>query len=273
MTFRTYFQVDGGDRSGLAAQVAAQRARVTDRLSSVRRVIAVLSGKGGVGKSWVAAGLARAAARRWPDGVGVVDADLRSPTVARLLDAVGPLAVAPAGVVPARGTDAVRVISTDLLLDAGRPLTWREPAAERFVWRGTLEAGVLREFLGDVEWGALELLLVDLPPGADGVADLHALVPDLTGALVVTIPTEESERSVARAMRAAADAGIGLLGVIENMSGRHCGACGAITPLFDGDAGARLAAAFGVPLVARLPFDPAADAAVAALATVMDVLP
>ncbi len=273
VTFRTYFDVAGDDRSGLAGQVGAQRARVADRLRDVRRVVAVLSGKGGVGKSYVAAGLARAAAGRWPDAVGVVDADLRSPTVARLLAVRGPLAVSDAGVAPARGVDGVRVMSTDLLLDSGRPLAWREPETERFIWRGALEAGVLREFLGDVAWGQLELLLVDLPPGADGVADLRALVPTLTGAVVVTIPTEESERSVARAMRAATDAGIRLLGVVENMSGQRCGVCGAAVPLFPGDAGARLADAFGIPLLVRLPFDGRADAvAGAALAPVLDAV-
>ena len=261
MSLRTYFQVSGADSSRLAEQVAAQRAQVRERLRSVRRVVAVMSGKGGVGKSFVTASLARAAVRRWPDGVGVLDADLRSPTVARLLGAAGPLRVTEAGVSPAMGADGVRVMSTEFLLDAGRPLAWREPDTERFVWRGTLEAGVLREFLGDVVWGELELLLVDLPPGADGVADLAALVPGLTGALAVTIPSDEARRSVGRALRAAAEAGIRLLGVIENMAGYHCADCGRTGPLFTGDAGADLAAEFGVPLLARLPFVPGAQAA------------
>ncbi len=254
MSFRTYSQVSGADSSGLGDQIAAQRAQVRERLRSVRRVVAIMSGKGGVGKSFVTAALAARAAARWPDRVGVVDADLRSPTVARLLGAAGPLRVTDAGVHPATGPGGVRVMSTEFLLDAGRPLAWREPGAERFVWRGTLEAGVLREFLGDVVWGELELLLVDLPPGADGVADLAALVPELTGALAVTIPSDEARQSVARALRAAVEAGIRPLGVIENMAGHRCAGCGQTTPLFPGDAGAALAAEFGIPLLVRLPF-------------------
>jgi len=113
---------------------------------------------------------------------------------------------------------------------------------------------VLREFLGDVAWGELEVLLVDLPPGADGGVDLANLAPDLA-ALAVTIPSEESRRSVARALRAAADAGIRLLGVIENMSGYRCGECARIGPLFTGGAGAALAEQFGIPLLARVPFE------------------
>ena len=118
------------------------------------------------------------------------------------------------------------------------------------------DADAMGEFLGDVAWGDLELLLVDLPSGADGAADLRTLVPDLTGALVVTIPTDEAWQSVSRATRAAAAAGIPLLGVVENMAGYHCRDCGHTGPLFAGDAGAALAATFGVPLVTRIPFLP-----------------
>jgi len=261
VSFRTYREVAGADGSHVAEQVGAQRARVQRQLRTVRRIVAVMSGKGGVGKSYVTAALARSATVRWPGRVGVLDADLRSPTVARLLEARGPLVVADDSVHPAVGAGGVRVISTEFLLESGRPLRWREPEAEQFVWRGALETAVLREFLGDVQWGDLELLLVDLPPGADGVADLRTLVPQLTGALAVTIPTEEARRSVARALRAARDAGIRLLGVIENMAGYRCGDCGRIGPLFPGSAGAELAADFGIPLVARIPFRADAGAA------------
>jgi ATP-binding protein involved in chromosome partitioning len=262
VSFRTYRDVAGADGSGIAEQVGAQRAKVLQRLRSVRRVVAVMSGKGGVGKSYVTAELARAAASRWPSRVGVLDADLRSPTVARLLEATTgqALVVAEQGVHPAIGAGGVRIMSTEFLLESGRPLAWREPDAEQFVWRGALEAAVLREFLGDVQWGDLELLLVDLPPGADGVADLFTLVPQLTGALAITLPTEESRRSVARALSAARAAGITLLGVIENMAGYCCEDCGRAAAVFPGQAGAELVAEFGIPLLARIPLRPAGQA-------------
>jgi ATP-binding protein involved in chromosome partitioning len=254
VSFRTYREVEGEDRSRLLAQVTAQRERVARRLASVERVVAVMSGKGGVGKSHVTALLASGLAAGSARAVGVLDADLRSPTVARLLSAAGPLRVTDDGVEPAVGEAGVRVVSTDLLLPESQPLRWREPASERFVWRGALEAGTLREFLGDVVWGSLDLLLVDLPPGGDGSVDLKDLVPDLAGALVVTIPSEESARSVSRAMRSASEAGVPLLGVVENMSGYACRQCGDLRPLFGGTAGHDLSEAFGVPLLARLPF-------------------
>ena len=253
MTHRTYFDVEGDDRSALGAQVGRQRARVTERLRNVRQVVAIVSGKGGVGKSYVTVSLARAATSRGA-AVGVLDADLQSPTVARLLGAAGPLRVADEAVHPAVGNDGVRVVSTDLLLDDGRPLAWRTTTGETHVWRGAAEAGVLREFLGDVAWGTLDLLLVDMPPDAGRLADLATLVPHKLSAIAVTIPSDESARSVHRALSAARDVAVPILGIVENMSGYSCGTCDTIGPLFSGNAGTRLAAAFDVPLLARIPF-------------------
>jgi len=278
VSFRTYREVTGDDQSRLGEQVAAQRQRVQERLRGVARVVAIMSGKGGVGKSYVTAAIARGLTRRMTGAVGVLDADLASPTTGRLLDARGPLRVDEDGVHPACGSEGIVVCSMDLLLDEGAPLTWREPASERFVWRGTLEAGALREFLADVVWGELDVLLVDLPPGTDRLDDLTELVPTLAGAIAVTIPSEESRRSVERAMRRAAQAGVPLLGVVENMSGYACADCGAIAPLYEGSAGAVLADTFGVPLLYRLPFLPgdranSADVLDALAASCLAVLP
>ena len=255
MSFRTYFDVPGADASRLLEQVVAQRTRVAERLATVGRVIVVLSGKGGVGKSYVTASLALSLARR-DLAVGVVDADLHGPTVARLLgvDVHAPLAVHEDGVTPATGRDDIRVMSTDLLLDDGRMLRWATPVGEAHTWRGPAETSVLREFLADVQWGALDALLVDMPPDAGRLGDLATLVPRIAGAVAVTIPSDESARSVARALDAARAAGIPLTGIVENMSGYACPRCGSIGPLFPGGAGERLAAAHGIPLLARIPF-------------------
>jgi ATP-binding protein involved in chromosome partitioning len=261
---RTYAALEEPDRSGVLSQVTAQRSRVAARLASVRQVVAVASGKGGVGKSFVTAALAAELGRRGRL-VGVLDADLHGPTTARMLGvAGGQLEVSEAGVTPATGAEGVRVMSTDLLLPEGVPLRWREPEHERFVWRGTLEAGMLREFLGDVVWGELDLLLVDLPPGTERLAALIEFVPPpaLSGALVVTIASDASRRAVSRAVEVAREAGVPLLGIVENMAGYACPSCGALAPLFQGDAAQALAAASGAPLLASIPFDPEAQAAV-----------
>jgi ATP-binding protein involved in chromosome partitioning len=269
VSFRTYNQVTGPDRSGLGEQVGAQRARVTERLRTVGHVVAVISGKGGVGKSFVTSTLALGAAAAGKR-VGVLDADLKAPTVPSMLGASGPLRVDDEGVHPAIGRSGVRVVSTDFLLADGAPLAWRTSVGEAPVWRGLLEAGTLREFMSDVVWGELDLLLVDMPPDSDRLDDLHELAPSLAGAVAVTIPSDESRRAVRRAIRRALDADVRLLGIVENMSGRACLKCGEMQPLFPGDAGAQLSAEFGVPLLRRMPFapvDPTADAT--ALATAL----
>ncbi len=254
MSFRTYFDVQGNDASRLGEQVAMQRERIAARLADVGRVVAIMSGKGGVGKSYVTAALAVALARE--SDVGVVDADLQSPTVARLLGATsrGPLRVHEDGVEPGVGLEDIRVMSSDLLLDDGRALRWTSDAGEEHIWRGAAESGVLREFLSDVAWGTLDVLLIDMPPDASRVADLATLVPGVAGAIAVTIPTMESERSVARALDAAREAHVPVLGIVENMSGYCCLTCGDIGPLFEGRAATHLSAAYDAPVLARVPF-------------------
>lgn len=249
LNIRTYHELTEADRSGLGAQVGAQRRRVAERLAPVRRIVAVMSGKGGVGKSFVTAGLARALARAGRR-VGALDADLNGPTLARLLAAAGPLAVTAGAVEPVVGADGVRCVSMAHLLEDGKPLAFKGPESDAFIWRGALEAAALRELLGDVAWGALDVLLVDLPPGIGRFHELADLLPAPPDVVTITIPTVESADAVRRALHAARDRGARLVGVIENMSG------GA----FAGDAGDVLAREFAVPLLGRVPFGPGDDA-------------
>jgi ATP-binding protein involved in chromosome partitioning len=239
---RTYHQLTDPDRSGLAEQIGAQRKRVADRLAGVRRIVAVMSGKGGVGKSYVTAHLARAFARAGRS-VGVLDADLNGPTIPGLLQV--PQTAQP----PAIGLDGVKCISMGHFLEQGAPLAFTGPAAESFIWRGAMEASALREFLGDVEWGDLDLLLLDLPPGMQRYIELCDILGSAPAALTVTIPTPESRDAVRRAMRAAVDHGSELLGIVENMVGGE----------LQGTAGDDLAAEFATPVVARIPWHPSPD--------------
>jgi ATP-binding protein involved in chromosome partitioning len=253
----TYHELAEPDRSGILSQVQEQHARVAARLAAVRHVVAVASGKGGVGKSYIAASLARRLASAG-HAVGLLDADLTGPTAPRLSGAARPpVRPSDGSVQPALTPDGVRVFSAEFLAAPGEPLRWREPDGDAFVWRGTLEAGAVREMLADVAWGPLDLLLVDLPPGPARLADLHGLVPGLRGVLAVTIPSNESLDAVRRALLLARDRGLPLLGVVENLVEHVCPGCGERHPAFEGDAGARLSAEFGVPLLARLPFRPA----------------
>ncbi|HEX9486463.1 MAG TPA: P-loop NTPase [Gemmatimonadales bacterium] len=246
---RTYRDLTEADRSGLVDQIVAQRRRVADRLATVRRVVAVLSGKGGVGKSFVTAGLARALARSGR-AAGVLDADFNGPTIPALLSLpVARCTLHDDRIEPAVTSEGVRCFSMALLLEDGRPLAFRGPDTEAFVWRGALEAAALREFLADVAWGALDELLVDLPPGVQRFQELTELLPAPPAVLAVTIPTPESRDAVRRALRGAIDRNATPLGVVENMVGGP----------FAGSAADDLAAEFGLPVLARIPWHPAPD--------------
>lgn len=246
---RTYHDLTDADRSGLPEQIGAQRRRVANRLAGVGRVIAVMSGKGGVGKSYVTAHLARALARSGR-ATGVLDADLNGPTIPRLLGIDhSPRPTHQGGIEPAVGADGVPCISMAMLLEDGAPLAFKGPAAESFVWRGAMEASALRELLGDVVWGALDTLLLDLPPGMQRYVELCDILGAPPAVLTVTIPTAESRDAVRRAMRAAVERGSPLLGIVENMVGQQ----------FTGTAGDDLADEFAVPVLARIPWHPTPD--------------
>jgi ATP-binding protein involved in chromosome partitioning len=249
---KRYGDIRGDGGSNIAGQVEAQQARLQRRLAGVRYVVAVLSGKGGVGKSAVTANLAAALAQGgWR--VGALDADLNGPSLAKMLGVRGAtLTVGADGVQPPAGAAGIPVMSMDLLLPADdAPLTWQSPTqAESHTWRGAMEANALREFLSDTHWGALDVLLVDLPPGTDRLAMVASILPRVDGAVVVTIPSEVSQLVVRRSITAARDARTPILGLVENMAG-----------LFPGADVAAMANDTGVRLLGRVPFDPALAAA------------
>jgi len=245
---KKYKDIAGDGGSNIAGQVGAQQAKLRARLASVRHVVAILSGKGGVGKSAITANLASAfALNGWK--VGVLDADLNGPTMAKMLGVRGEkLVVSPEGVEPPATTLGVKVMSMDLLLSSdAAPLAWDAPTqAEAHTWRGAMEANALREFLADTRWGELEVLLLDLPPGTDRLATVASLVPALAGSVVVTIPSEVSHLVVKKSITVAGQAKAPVLGLVENMAG-----------LFPGPDGAALAREAGIPFLGKVPFDPA----------------
>jgi ATP-binding protein involved in chromosome partitioning len=255
---KRYKDIAGDGGSNILGQVEAQQARLGRRLADVRRVVAIVSGKGGVGKSSVVANLAAAfTLSGW--SVGVLDADLNGPSMAKLLGIRGrALSMGEAGVEPPRSALGVKAMSMDLLLSGdATPLQWSAPTqAEAHTWRGTMEANAIREFLSDTAWGDLDLLLIDLPPGTDRLATIAGLLPVLHGTVVVTIPSEVAHLIVKKSITVARGCGAPVLGLIENMAGYACPDCGAINPLFAGPGGASLAAEFSVPFLGAVPFDP-----------------
>jgi len=253
---RSYAEVSHETESGLLEQVLAKGARLADRLASVEAVIAVASGKGGVGKSAITANLAVALADRGAR-VGVVDADLNGPSLGRMLGLLGRRLVdGPDGIVPPKGARGVAGISTEFLLEQDAALRWKGPDSDRFVWQGLTEAGVLREFLGDIVWGDLDYLLVDIPPGTDKIGRFLDLIPQPAQLLLVTTPSEVALSVVARSAALLADAGLDSVGLVSNMSGYTPPGAQDPLPLFAGEGVGRLIETTGLELWAEIPFDP-----------------
>jgi ATP-binding protein involved in chromosome partitioning len=246
--FRTYHDVTHDTGSRILEQVIEQRIRLTQRLAAVRALVAVVSGKGGVGKSAITANLAAALALRGAR-VGALDADLNGPSLGRMLGVPrAALVDRAAGIEPAAGVAGIRVMSMDLLQQDGAPLRWRGPQGDGFVWRGLAETGVLREFLSDVDWGDLDYLLVDVPPGTDRITRLIELVPQPQQTLLVTTPAEIARFIVAKSARLLRDAGVQQVRIVANMMPMQDDAS---SPVLE------LARETGLDIAARIPFDDA----------------
>jgi ATP-binding protein involved in chromosome partitioning len=256
---KTYADIVGDGGSNVLAQVQQQAARLQERLRSVRHIVAVVSGKGGVGKSTVAVNLATACAMQG-QRVGVLDADLNGPSLAKMFGVrqYTPQ-FTPYGVIPAEGPLGLRVMSMDLFLpDDATPVTWKAPTQhEAFVWRGTMEMTTLRELLTDTVWGELDCLFLDLPPGTDRLPNVVGLVPFMAGALLVTIPSQVSQLIVQKSLTLAKEVLQGrVIGLVDNMQGYVCPHCHSLGALFPESSSAATAAALQVPYLQGIPFDP-----------------
>ena len=235
------------------------RKRVATRLESVGRVVAVMSGKGGVGKSTIAVNLAVALSRGGAR-VGVLDADLHGPSVAKMLGLRGePLRLSVGGrgelLRPVPGPVGLRVQSMDFFLQGNQALDWDGEAGEGASLRSALEQAALADLLGFTDWGELDLLVVDLPPGSDRLPALARWLPEASAALAVTIPTEVAMLAVERSLRRAHALRFPVLGIVENFASSTCDRCGAEAPFWREASADALAEATAVPVVARIPFD------------------
>lgn len=252
---RTYHEVADPGAESIVEQVEDQGRRVRERLARIGRVVAVGSGKGGVGKSAVTANVAAALATRGRK-VGALDADIDGPSLGRMLGVDGGLERGTDGILPATGAAGVRVMSMDLLVAEDAPVRWRGPEGHGFVWQSVIEAGALREFLSDVVWGDLDVLLIDLPPGTEKLGRLIDLAGAPDAVLLVTTPSEAARHVVARSARLLQRAGVDRVGLVANMASWTCPHCGVAEPLFAADGARRLASDAGLEVWAEVPFDP-----------------
>lgn len=250
---KTYHDIVGDGGSRILEQVAEQRARIADGLAGVRHLVAVGSGKGGVGKSTLTFHLAGALRGRGLR-IAILDADFNGPSQARMAGVQGAVFVPGSRKVSLpRTRNGIGVFSMGSLIPESESLEFESAArGESQTWRATREFALLGEILGSFEWGTLDLLMLDLPPGAERTVQYADFLGPRTTFVLVTIPSEVSRGVVARSVAALSSRPNRLLGYVENMSGYYCRDCGAIKPLFVSPNPSLL----DIPCLGSVPFDP-----------------
>ncbi|MEN6624956.1 MAG: Mrp/NBP35 family ATP-binding protein [Candidatus Sumerlaeia bacterium] len=223
------------------ANVKPRQTQPDDIAPGVKNIIAVASGKGGVGKSTVSVGLAIALARAGAR-VGLLDADMYGPNIPLMMGIDEPPRVADNKMQPLENY-GVKVISIGFLVEPGAPV----------IWRGPMLNSALRQFFSDVAWGELDYLVVDLPPGTGDVQISLVQLVHVTGAVLVTTPQEVSLQDARRGAAMFRQTNTPLLGVIENMAYFRCDGCGKVHEIFGEGGGKRVAGELGVPLLGRIP--------------------
>lgn len=234
-------------KKGESDQDFADRQALEFRLCRVRRKVVVLSGKGGVGKSTVAANIA-VALQMTGKRVGLLDIDIHGPSIPTMLGLDGrTLQGGAVGLLPV-DLDGLKVMSLGFLLP--------DPD-QAVIWRGPLKMGVIKQFLKDVVWGDLDYLIIDSPPGTgDEPLSVIQLIGNLDGAIVVTTPQKVAAVDVRKSITFCRQLNVPVLGVVENMSGFACPKCGEISAVFSAGGGKRIAVDMGVPFLGSIPIDP-----------------
>ena len=216
--------------------------------SNIKKVIAVMSGKGGVGKSMVTELLAVAAAKRGLK-TAILDADITGPSIPTAFGVTErACADGEGGILPCRSQSGIGMMSLNLLVDN---------PADPVVWRGPVIAGAVKQFWSDVRWGEVDVMFVDMPPGTGDVPLTVFQSLPITGIVVVTSPQDLVRLIVEKAMRMARMMNVPVLGLVENMSSFKCPDCGKVHHIFGESKAQEIADAYGVETVASLPIDPA----------------
>lgn len=227
--------------------MAEARQAIADRLSGVRHILIVMSGKGGVGKSTVAVNLACALAKKGKK-VGLLDADLHGPTVPVMLGLEKHPEATELGIMPVETPWGLKVISLGVFLNS---------SSEAVIWRGPMKMGAIKQFLGEVDWGVLDYLIIDCPPGTgDEPLSLVQLITNPDGAIIVTTPQEVALSAVRKSVTFTQKVGLKLLGIVENFAGYCCPHCKEISHPFGHNGGADVAKFAEVELLVSIPLYP-----------------
>jgi len=228
----------------LTSRVRSRQGQAASELPGVRNIVAIASGKGGVGKSTAAVSLAVALAETGAK-VGLMDADVYGPTIPTMMGAFGRPSTSGQRMAPIQAY-GVRLMSLGFLAGDDSPIIWRGPMASKLI----------QEFLGSVDWGELDYLLIDLPPGTGDVQLTLVQAAPISGAVIVTTPQDVALSIARRGLRMFQETSVPVLGVIENMSGYVCPHCGKISYVFPHGGVARTCQEMGVPHLGAIPLDP-----------------
>ncbi|MFH0845153.1 MAG: Mrp/NBP35 family ATP-binding protein [Pseudomonadota bacterium] len=226
-----------------------QDAEIRERLRHIKNKLLIMSGKGGVGKSSIAAFLSVCLARKGYK-VGLMDVDLHGPSIPRLLGLSGSIrpSFRPGKAHPVQYLPNMEVISIETLMGENKDLAT--------IWRGPIKIGVIRQFISDIEWSDLDYLVIDSPPGTgDEPLTVAQTIPD-AGAIIVTTPQEISLADVRKSINFCRQVHMNIIGIVENMSGLLCPHCGKMIDLFKARGGQLVAKTEGLRLLASLPIEP-----------------
>lgn len=216
-----------------------------NKLSNIKNVIGVVSGKGGVGKSMVTASIARALIKQGYK-VGIMDADITGPSIPKMYGIHGQAVGSADGICPAEAEDGTKIMSVNLLL---------ESEEDPVIWRGPVIAGVVKQFWSDVVWGELDYLLVDMPPGTGDVPLTVFQSLPVNGVVIVTSPQDLVRMIVKKAYNMAKKMNIPVLGVVENYSYLECPDCGKRINVFGESHIEEIAEELEIPVLGKMPID------------------
>jgi ATP-binding protein involved in chromosome partitioning len=236
-----------GDQAERKVQHEEQKEQIQERLRRIKHKILVMSGKGGVGKTSTAVNLSIALASKGFK-VGIMDVDLHGPDVPRMLGLNVMLEVGPNGkLTPARYSDNLMAVSVESLMPS---------KDEAVIWRGPIKYSAIQQFIGDVNWGELDFLVIDSPPGTgDEPLTIAQIVKDAR-AIIVTTPQEVALADVRKSISFCKRVKMDVFGLIENMSGLSCPHCAKTIELFGSGGGEKTARQFGLTFLGRIPIDP-----------------
>ena len=249
MTENTNENIQNSDQARKGKMAASKKLdeKLKRNMSQIKHKILVLSNKGGVGKSLVAVNLACSLSEKGFK-VGILDADLHGPSVAKMLGFEGKkLQGTSEGIIPMSvSPNLIAVSMASLIETSDMPL----------IWRGPLKMMALKQFLGEVEWGNLDYLIIDSPPGTgDEPLSICQLIPELEGGVIVTTPQKVALLDSRKCINFLKNLNIPILGIIENMSGLKCPHCGKNIDLFKSGGGEKVALEFNIPFLGKIPID------------------